>query len=104
MVVKVSKVMVKFMNENVLNGTGMVADYCEMSQQNYELYVHYDLFSHENDFNAKNGKMKAIKILYPDEYYAMPKYLTTNDLVRVFRGSDKTVESFVKCLLNEVEI
>lgn len=104
MVVKVSKVMTNFINKNVLNGTEFKANYHEITTDIYGVLVHYDVISHGNDFNEKNGKMKVIEITYPDEYYAMPKYLTTNDLVRVFRESDKTVESFCKCLWKEIEI
>ena len=104
MQVKVSKVMVKFLNNNLLKSKGYKAVFNEMTTDQYCLYVNYNIMDHENDYNYNTGKMKSIKILYPDNYYAVPRFLTTNDLVKIFKNSDKTVQGFLNELWNEIEI
>ena len=104
MQVKVSKTMVKFLNNNLLKSKGYKAVFNEMTTDQYSLSVSYDIMENENDYNYNTGKMKSIKILYPDDYYAVPRYLTTNDLVKIFKNSDKTVSGFLNQLWNEIEI
>ena len=104
MQVKVSKTMVKFLNNNLLKSKGYKAVFNEMTTDQYFLSVSYDIMDHENDYNYNTGKMKSIKILYPDNYYAVPRFLTTNDLVKIFKNSDKTVQGFLNELWNEIEI
>lgn len=104
MQVKVSKVMVKFLNDNLLKSKGYKAVFNEITTDQYSLYVSYDIMDHENDYNYNTAKMKSIKILYPDNYYAVPRFLTTNDLVKIFKNSDKTVQGFLNELWNEIEI
>lgn len=104
MQVKVSKTMAKFLNENLLKSKGYKAVFQEFTPDQYSLYVSYNIMDHENDYNYNTGKMKSIKILYPDNYYAVPRFLTTNDLVRIFKNSDKTVSGFLNQLWNEIEI
>lgn len=57
-----------------------------------------------DDYNASTGKFSAIKILYPDEYYACPLFLTTNDLITIYNNSDKTFNDFFRTLNDEIEI
>lgn len=104
MKVKVSKTMVKFLNDNLLKSKGYKAVFNEMNTNQYSFYVSYEIMDHENDYNYNTAKMKSIKILYPDDYYAVPRFLTTNDLVKIFKNSDKTVQGFLNELWNEIEI
>lgn len=104
MQVKVSKVMAKFLNENLLKSKGYKAVFQEFTPDQYSLYVSYNIMDNENDYNYNSGKMKSIKIVYPDDYYAVPRFLTTNDLVKIFKNSDKTVSGFLVQLWNEIEI
>lgn len=104
MQVKVSKVMVKFLNDNLLKSKGYKAVFQEFTPDQYSLYVSYNIMDNENDYNYNSGKMKSIKIVYPDNYYANSRYLTTNDLVKIFNNSDKTVSGFLNQLWNEIEI
>ena len=58
----------------------------------------------ENDYLPASGEMRAIKIVYPSEYYAMPQYLTSAALVKIFRKTDKTFNGFMSAVLDEISI
>lgn len=58
----------------------------------------------KNVFIYLNKKNNAILVDYPPKYYAYPKYITTNDLVRVFRRSDKTIDGFIREFKEYIEI
>jgi len=75
-----------------------------MLPDTYKMIVDYDLFRNEQDFSFNTGKFSAIAIVYPDNHYAPTKYLTTNDLLRCFRWSDKTFDGFLKQVKQEIEI
>jgi hypothetical protein len=45
-----------------------------------------------------------ITIYYPYEFFAMPNELDTNDLLRIFKNSNKTYNGFFEKLLDEIEI
>ena len=47
---------------------------------------------------------QVITIYYPYEYYAFPQDYCTEDLVKVFKQSDKTYEGFFEKLLEVVEV
>jgi hypothetical protein len=47
---------------------------------------------------------KVITIYYPANYYAFPRDLDDNDLLRVYKDSDKTFDGFFGSLLDFVEI
>lgn len=100
MQVKVSKVMEKFINQNVAHVCGCRCHLVKMSVQSYEYNVDYNAIRNEIDYNPKTGNMQALLIEYDPNYYAMPKYLTTRDLTRIFRGTDKTASGFIKELTN----
>lgn len=72
--------------------------------EQYERFVDFDVYRNEIDYDDKTGKMKVIKIIYPDSYYAMPRYLTTKDLSQIFKYSDKTYNGFIKELVDYCEI
>lgn len=55
------------------------------------------------DFDSATGAVRAIEVIYPSEYCAIPQYLTTKRLHDIYRAGD-TIESFVKRVLEEVEI
>lgn len=76
----------------------------ELSERLYALNVDMYPENHENDWQADRGLFKFIRVVYPDDYYAMPRYLTTNDLSRCFRSSDGTFKGFMEQVANEIEI
>ena len=91
MVVKVSNTMSKALGKILKNSTVSLV---KMTPDKYSVTVDYDLFRHEQDYDIKTGLFKALMIDYNPELYALPRYLTTRDLVSIFRNSDKTYEGF----------
>lgn len=56
------------------------------------------------DYDYAKNRYRAIKVMYPSEYYACDRYLTTKELISIFRDSDKTYKGFMDKLLEAVEI
>lgn len=75
----------------------------------YSKIVSYRFEDMERDYDMRTGKCKAIKIVYPDDY-ALPEYVTTNDLLRIADCIARTiydpltVENFAKHVFEEYEI
>lgn len=101
--VKATNVMAKFLSEK-LKDMGYEIYFTKMSERAYRLSVDIDYFEHDEDFDYKNEKYGVIVVEYPPEYYACNEYLTTKDLVKLFRDSDKTVDGFIANVKNEIEI
>lgn len=106
MIVQVSKVMVKELNKQFKdrNWSFCKFDYREADLLTYRTHVNCFVMDSENDWIASKGKMKYIAVVYPDEYYSLPRYLTTNDILKCFRDSDRTFDGFVNEIKLEVEI
>ncbi len=89
MKVKVSKVFAKFINDTAKElGFKCEAQVVTMSERGYRLNVGLDaaLDAEDNgDYDWAEDEYKVIKVLYPEEYYAMPTYLTTASLTKEFR-------------------
>ena len=49
-------------------------------------------------------KFNVISVIYPPDYYAPQKYLTTKDLTNIYRKSDGSIDGFMRVLINEIEI
>ena len=101
MKVKVSNPMVKFLNTHI---DGMKFSLEKMTEAAYRMQVDIDTYIHEADYSIRTGMFSVIKIIYPDDFYAMPGYLTTKDLNRIFTRSDHTAEGFIKAVLSDIEI
>ena len=107
MKVKVSKVMLNemikwFKGKKEFNGYGFW--YCEMTPEQYEYCVDYrGVWENEIDYDYAKNKVKVLAISYPEDYYACDKYLTTKDLLKCFRNSDKTLNGFMQEIANEIE-
>ena len=101
MIVKVSNPMKKLINDLSDN---FKCELVKMSIKEYEYSVDYNALEHENDYNYETLQFKVLRIVYNSELYACDRYLTTNDLVRIFRNSDKTYEGFKSELLGYLEI
>ena len=76
----------------------------KMRPQHFRLFVDVNDFIHDNDYNFNDDCFTVLKVTYPTEYYACPQYLTTNDLIKVFRKSDKTFNGFFNDLVQAIEI
>lgn len=68
----------------------------KLSQEEFKWYVDFNIWSNEVDFCYNDYKFKAIRIIYPPEWYACDKYLTTKDLEYNFKQSDKTLNGFIE--------
>jgi hypothetical protein len=86
--------------------TGIAEDVfiVKMDVDNYRHTVDFEPLYHENDYNYSTNKFQAIKIIYRPDFYAMPEYVTTNDLIKIFHDSDRTFEGFFKQIRNAYSI
>lgn len=99
MKVKVSKVFAAFINKAAKElGFKAQASVVTMSAHAYKMDVSMDLFAAEDcgDYDWTTGECKAIRVEYPAEYYAMPKYLTTAELTKACRRRQVTTEAELK--------
>lgn len=101
MKIKVTKTMTKTLQKEFENYTITLK---KMYLDEYKVLVDTDYYSHDNDCNTNTYKFDVIEIKYPHYYYAMPKYLTTNDLLRCFKKSDKTYDDFINQIKKEIEV
>lgn len=105
MKVQATKTMTKAINDFLKeNGERMRAIYETMSRRAFEINVDFDFWDNERDYLPASDKMRAVKIVYPVEYYAMPRYLTSAALVKLFRKSDKSYNGFMREVLDEISI
>lgn len=102
MLVAVTKKMVEEINKRV-KPMGYKATVEIMTPYEFSIMVGNWLY-HNEDFNETTGKMQVIKITYPDNCYAVPRYLTTMSLRRIYRKSDGTYDDFMNELVKAVEI
>ena len=100
MQIKVSRTMCNFINENVAHVIGckcvLIRD---ISPRAYEIYVDSNPYRNEIDYSSATGKFKALMIKYSDPT-ALPRYLTTMDLLKVIRAFKRVENEFIKCLID----
>lgn len=71
----------------------------------FRLRVSYDVWANDGDFDFSTNKFSVIKIVYPQEYFAEPKYLTTNDLCRIYKNAkERTAAGFVEAFDDFIEV
>ena len=99
--VMVSVPMVKFIKKALPEYAVSLEKY---SMDQYRAYVDYDVLSNETDWNYETSRFKVIRIGYPANYYAMPRYLTTRELNKIFSRSDKTADGFISEIRAAIEI
>jgi hypothetical protein len=88
MQVKVTKVLAKELNKRFKKVEGFT-DYIAVVEWAWDYW---------------EGSKKVITIYYPPKYYAYPRNINDNDLLRVYKDSDKTFDGFFESLLDFVEI
>ena len=105
MIIKVSKVFAKFINETAnKEGFKAYAEVITMPERSYNFMIGSDGFSW-SDYNYKTGCFKVIRVSYPAEYYCSPVYLTTVQLNREFnRNAVETCDDLREMLRNMLEI
>jgi hypothetical protein len=101
MKLKATNTLAKFLNENI---KGVEIKKIELTQNNYRAYVDFDIFDHENDYNINNNTFNVLVVNYPSNYYAMPTYLTTNDLIKIYSKSNKTTQDLIEKIKEYIEI
>ena len=69
----------------------------------YSWYVG-SVWENEQDYDYTSGQFKCIRIVYPENYYAMPRYLTTRELQRIAGRCDGTLDGFMKAVYAAIEI
>lgn len=101
--VEASKTMTRELKKAI---TGYEFCYIELNPDAYSWNV-ASIWDNEIDLKyTKEGKpvFRAIKVIYPPEFYAMPYYLTTRELNKIFRNSNKTLEGFMNEVKAAIEI
>ena len=104
MKIKVSKVFAKFVNETAkMSGKDFHANVVALSTSaaGWHGLDPYD----EIDYNYETGKIMALCITYPADYYACPVYMSTRRLCAEFRRRGiKTVEQLRAMIVDMFEI
>lgn len=103
--IQATQVMAKAINKAFkAKGWGYQAKQVMLTDREYSLYVG-DVYDAEDygDYSDQENKYRAIRIIYPADYYACDRYLTTKDLNRLFSKGD-TLEDYIAKVLEEVEI
>lgn len=101
MKVAATKTMAKEIQKNAVPGISI--SYIELSPDRYNFTVG-DAFYNDIDYIESKGKMRTIRVDYSPELYALPAYLTTKELNRIFTRSDKTYTGFFAALNEEIEV
>lgn len=107
MQVKISKVMCKSINDYLKaqkQFTGYKLEYVELKSNEYQSCVDYDIYNNMIDYDNNKSIFKTIRVVYPVEYYACDKYLTTKELKQAYKNCDKTYNSFMQEIKNIIEI
>lgn len=104
MKVKVTKKMVNELNK-ALKDKPVEFDYRELDVDSYRFHVNSDYFQAYDwgDYDYNKSMFRYIAVIYPAEYFAFNKTLTTYDLNRIFR-SGMTFDDFAKAVFAEVEV
>lgn len=105
MIVKISKKMLSELKKDpAFKNAGIDLSFYEMPRRAYELYTTGYTWENEIDYDPARETFKTIRVSYAPELYALPRFLTTADLLRVFHHSGKTWAGFKSELLKEIEI
>lgn len=103
MKVKATKVMADFLRKST-GKRDFTISLEKMTERQFALCVSIETYRHTADYNPETCLFNVIKITYPPEYWAMPRYITTADLLNIFKHSNKTAEGFAKDFAEYVEI
>lgn len=107
MKVKVSKVMAKAIADAMKKRGVKLEEVSVVSytEQFYSMNVGDVFYALDyGDYDWETQKFKAIRIVYPYGYYAMPAYLTTKRLVTFAKRCDGSMDKFMNLIQNEIEI
>lgn len=104
--VEATKTLTNWLNKKFKeNNIPYKAIYTTMTQREYDWQVgDTSMDTLEYDYNFTTGKYRVIKILYPDNYYACPNYLTTSILIHLAQGIHGDANLFYKNIITEIEV
>lgn len=102
MKIQVSKIFARFINETATEtGAKFYAEVLEMSETAYKFNV--NIWGPDwIDYNPKTGKFKAIRVSYPPEFFAVPIYLTTENLNKAFTRYNVKTAADLKNMIREI--
>lgn len=105
MKVRVSNVMAKYIQKLEPEYSVSVAKVDKNTYENITGDTVYDAWSYGDSYLNTKGEevFKVLRINYPDEYYAMPKYLTTQMMNEEYRRhkaiNNGDFDTFIKELI-----
>lgn len=101
MKLKATKTLANYLQNNI---KGVEIKKVEMTERSYMLNVDLEIFDHENDYNFETDTYNVIVVNYPYNYYSLSKYITTNDILKLYNKSNKTATDFIEQIKNFIEI
>lgn len=106
MKIKATKTMATALNKAMKNSklSGYKVSLEKFTERQFSLYVDIDSYKHDADYNLEDGTFNVLKIAYPQDYYACNRYLTTRDLVNIYKHSDKTYDGFMQQVIESIEV
>lgn len=103
MIVKVSKVFAKFINETAkAMDFKAYATVVAVRSSAYEFVTGTSLWDAGEDYDHMTGTCRVIEVSYPEEYYACRKFLTTYELNREFRRRNVKSVSDLQLMLKDM--
>lgn len=81
-----------------------IIEWLQLDEDRFKWFVDFNIFAHKKDYHMDVKKFNVISVIYPPDYYAPQKYLTTKDLTNIYRKSDGSIDGFMRVLINEIEI
>lgn len=101
--IQVSKTFANFINKTAKEmGFKAHAEVVTISTGAYSFTTGTDLWDAGDDYDCATGTCKAIKVSYPDEYYACSRYLTTYGLTNEFRKRGVKDVAGLKTMLRDM--
>jgi hypothetical protein len=103
MKLRTTKKLAKLLNDKIKNYT---IRHEKLSRIVFERNVDSYSFDHDVDYDYTTNTYNVFIVDYPPEYYAIPRYITTKDLRRIFNSNkcDGTLENFIQAFYNDIEI
>ena len=101
MKIKATKTLASVLNKNIKE---YQINLVKLNDKQFSYYVDIDIYNHDIDYDYTTNKFNVIEIIYPFEYYANNRYITTKELTKIFNKSDKTLNGFIDAFKSYVEV
>lgn len=75
----------------------------KLDERSYKLKVDYNIFNAMDygDYDYKNNCYKAIRVRYPDEYYAMDNYISSKEIIDIYKSNEVKNKDDLKIAFRE---